>query len=272
MSSTIATTITWPANIATPPAGWDRLTDTDGSQPSGWFTVSHSGFRGAVKGYPACDDAPWDIPADVRYHDEDDDYAVLRCRFDLIYTTYLFPDIDTTAGPSTHSFGNLDFCGGWRHPVTAAHDGLREDDALLDRVLSGAKPTGLLVGSDADVEAWAAAARTAGLEALVYRAHNARVWIAPACLGDRVNRRALRSTWHAIAAGDPDRARANRLLDVIDRGLEQAFALDLQQPPVQRGNFMQLPWWDEVSDEGWVVLGAVLGYPPASTYARLTGN
>ena len=207
MSSTIATTITWPANIATPPAGWDRLTDTDGSQPSGWFTVSHSGFRGAVKGYPACDDAPWDIPADVRYHDEDDDYAVLRCRFDLIYTTYLFPDIDTTAGPSTHSFGNLDFCGGWRHPVTAAHDGLREDDALLDRVLSGAKPTGLLVGSDADVEVWAAAGRTAGLEALVYRAHNARVWIAPARLGDRVSHRALRATWHAVAAGDPDRAR-----------------------------------------------------------------
>jgi hypothetical protein len=28
----------------------------------------------------------------------------------------------------------------------------------------------------------------------------------------------------------------------------------------------------EDSDEGWVVLGAVLGYPPATAYARLTGN
>ena len=272
MSSTIATPVTWPANTAPPSAGWDRLTDTDGSQPSGWFTASSGAFRLVVKGYPTWDDAPWDIPADLRYHDEDDNYAFLAGLFDLTYTTYVFPDLSTAAGPSTHSFGNLDFCGGWQHPLGMVPGGMRQGEALLARVLSGAKPTGLLVGSDADVEAWAAAARTAGLEALVYRAHNARVWIAPARLGDRVNRRALRSTWHAIAAGDPDRARANRLLDVIDRGLEQAFALDLQQPPVQRGNFMQLPWWDEVSDEGWVVLGAVLGYPPASTYARLTGN
>ena len=87
-----------------------------------------------------------------------------------------------------------------------------------------------------------------------------------------MNRRALRATWHAVAAGDPDRARANRLLDVIDRGLERAFALDLQQQPVERRGWLQLPWWDEDSDEGWVVLGAVLGYPPATTYARLIGG
>jgi hypothetical protein len=272
MSSTIATTVAWPANTPTPPPGWDRLTDTDGSQPSGWFTLSHSGFRGVVKGYPSWDDAPWDIPADARYHDEDDDYAVLRCRFDLTYTTYLFPDLDTAAGPSTHSFGNLDFCGGWLHPVTGVHSGLRQDDALLDRVLSGAKPAAELVGSDADAESWVAAAQAAGLEALVYRDWNTKVWIAPARLGDRVRHRALRATWHAVAAGDPDRARADRLLDVVDRGLEQAFALDLRQPPVKRGSIVTPPWWDEDSDEGLVVLGAVLGYPPASTYARLTGN
>jgi len=271
MSSAI-TSVTWPTNTATPPPEWDRLTDTDGSQPSGWFTLSHSGFRGVVKGYPSWDDAPWDIPADLRYHDEDDQYAVLRCRFDLTYTTYLFPDLDTAAGPSTHGFGNLDFCGGWLPPVTGMPDALRQDDALLDRVLPGAKPTGLFVGSDADAERWEAAARAAGLEALVWRDLATKVWIAPARLGHRVNRRALRATWHAVAAGDPDRARANRMLDVIDRGLERAFDLDLQQPPVQRGTVMLPPWWDEHSDEGYVVLGAVLGYPPATTYARLTGN
>lgn len=271
MPSTVATTVAWPANTATPPPGWDRLTDTDGTQPSGWFTLSHSGSRGVVKGYPSWDDAPWDIPADLRYHDEDDEYAVLRCRFDLTYTTYLFPDLATTAGPSTHSFGNLDFCGGWQHPITA-HDDLPESDALLARVLSGTKPTGLLWGSDADGARWAEAAQAAGLKAQVYRNWNTNVWIAPGRLGDRVNRRALRATWHAVTAGDPDRARANRLLNVIDRGLERAFDLDLQQPPVQRGAVMQAPWWDEHTDEGWVVLGAVLGYPPATTYARLTGN
>src|SRR4051794_10299840 len=272
MSSTIATTVAWPANTATPPPGWGRLTDTDGSQPSGWFTISHSGFRGVVKGYPSWDDAPWDIPADARHHDQDDDYADLRCRFDLTYTTYLCPDIDTTAGPSTHNFGNLDFCGGWQHPLGMMPGGMRANDALLARVLTGAKPTAKLFGSDADAQRWAEAARAAGLEALVYRDWNTKVWIAPARLGDRVNRRALRAIWHAVAAGDPDRARANRLLDAIDRGLDQAFALDLQQERVQRGTVMPPPGWDEDSDEGFVVLGAVLGYPPASTYTRLTGN
>jgi hypothetical protein len=272
MFSTITTTVAWPANKATPPPGWDRLTDTDGTQPTGWFTTSNGAFRLVVKGYPTWDDAPWDIPADLRYHDEDDDYAFLAGLFDLANTTYVFPDLSTAAGPSTHSFGNLDFCGGWLHPVSMVHDGPREDDALLDRVLSGAKPAGLLVGSDADAERWVTAAQAAGLGALVCRDWNTKVWIAPAHLGDRVSRRALRATWHAVAAGDPDRARAHRLLDVIDRGLQQAFDLGLQQPPVRRGSVMLPPWWDEDSDEGWVVLGSVLGYPPATTYARLTDD
>jgi hypothetical protein len=269
MSNTIVTTVAWPANTATPPPGWDRLTDTDGNQPTGWFTTSNGTFRTVVKGYPTSDDAPWDIAAGVRYYGEKDDYAFLRHEFDMVTTTYVFPNLNTAAGPSTHNWGNLDFVGGWPHPVGMMPGGMREAEALLARVLSGAKLTGLLVGADADVEAWAAAARTAGLTALIYRAHNTRVWIAPARLGDRVNRRALRATWHAVTAGDPDRARADRLLEVIDRGLAQAFALDLRQQPVQRGGWLQLPWWDEHSAEGWVVLGAVLGYPPASTYARL---
>ena len=97
------------------------------------------------------------------------------------------------------------------------------------------------------------AARAARLEALVYRDWNTRGWIAPARLEDRVSRRALRATWHAVATGDPNQARAHRLLDVVDRGLEQAFALNLRQPPVQRGSIMQMPWWDEQSYEGFVV-------------------
>jgi hypothetical protein len=56
MTSTIATA--WPTNTATPAPGWDRLTDTDGTQPSGWFTPSTGAFRAVVKGYPTWDDAP----------------------------------------------------------------------------------------------------------------------------------------------------------------------------------------------------------------------
>ncbi len=80
------------------------------------------------------------------------------------------------------------------------------------------------------------------------------------------------ATWHAAAAGDPDRARAHRLLDVIDRGVERASTLDLQQQPVQCGGWLQPQWRDARTDEGWVVPGAVLGYPPATTYARLIGG
>jgi len=202
-----------------------------------------------VKGYPTWDDAPWDISTDLRYHEEEDDYAFLQGLFDLTNTTYVFPDLATAAGPSTHSFGNLDFCRGWQHPL-----------GMMTREMRG---------EEAHAERWAAAARAAGLEALVWRDLTTKVWIAPARLGERVNRRALRATWHAVAAGDPDLARANRLLDVIDRGLEQAFAVALQQP-VQRGAIMQPPWWDDHSDEGFVALGAVLGYAPLTTYARLT--
>src|SRR3712207_9152022 len=47
------------------------------SSDLGWFTASSGAFRLVVKGYPTWDDAPWDIPADLRYHDEDDDYTFL---------------------------------------------------------------------------------------------------------------------------------------------------------------------------------------------------
>ncbi len=32
MSNTIVATVAWPANTATPPPGWDRLTDTGGDE------------------------------------------------------------------------------------------------------------------------------------------------------------------------------------------------------------------------------------------------
>lgn len=271
MNSTVTAAVAWPANTAIPPVGWDRLTDTDHTQPSGWFTTSHDAYRTVVKGYPTWDDVPWDIPADLRYHDEDEDYAFLRGTFDFVSTMYRFPDVDTAAGPATHGFGNLDFVGGWPHPLAMLAGRMREGDALLARVLSGAKPVAELIGSQSDAWRWAVAACGAGMDLLVYRDWNARLWLAPARLGERVSRGALTATWHALAGADLDRARAARLLPVIDRGLEQAFALDLHQSPVQRGTVMQPGWWDEHSSEGWVVLGAVLGYPPATTYARLIG-
>lgn len=175
MSSTLAPAVVWPANTATPPPGWNRLTDTDGTQPTGWFTTSNGAFRTVVKGYPTWDDAPWDIPADLCHHRENDDYSFLRHEFDMVSTTYDFPDLNTAAGPSTHSFGNLDFVGGWPHPLDMMPGGICEPEALLARVLSGAKPSGLLVGADADVETWAGAARAAELHTQIYRAHNTRV-------------------------------------------------------------------------------------------------
>jgi hypothetical protein len=166
MTSTIATAVAWQANTTTPPPGWDRLTDTDGIQSTGWFTTTNGAFRTAVRGYPTWDDAPWDIPADLRFHDEDDDYSFLQHESDMVSTTYVFPDLNTAAGPSTHGFGNLDFVGGRPHPLGMTPDGMPENQSLLARILSGAKPTGLLVGADDDVEAWASTAQAAGLEAL----------------------------------------------------------------------------------------------------------
>lgn len=270
MNSNLTTAVVWPSNAATPPPGWTRLTDSDGTQPSGWFTSTASPYRIVVKGYPTWDEAPWPIPAEARYHDEED-AELWQVPFDLTYTTYRFPDLPTAAGPATHTFGNLDFCGGWMHELAMTPGATGGDEALFARVVTGAKPTGLLVGSEADAERWAAAARAAGLSALVSRDWNTKVWISPRRLGDRVNQRALRATWHAVASGDPDRSRAAWLLDEVDRGLELAFDLDLAQPPVQRGRVMLPPWWDEASAAGFVVLGAVLGYPPSTTYARLIG-
>jgi HD domain len=53
--------------------------------PVAYLLAAGAGVDVVLKGYPSWDDAPWDIPADLRYHDEDDEYAVLRCRFDMNY-------------------------------------------------------------------------------------------------------------------------------------------------------------------------------------------
>lgn len=176
MNSNLTTAVVWPSNAATPPPGWTRLTDSDGTQPSGWFTSTAWPYRIVVKGYPTWDEAPWPIPAEARYHDEED-AELWQVPFDLTYTTYRFPDLPTAAGPATHTFGNLDFCGGWMHELAMTPGGTRQNEALLARVLTGAKPTGLLFGSDADAERWAAAARAAGLSALVSRDWTTKVWI-----------------------------------------------------------------------------------------------
>ncbi len=61
-------------------------------------------------------------------------------------------------------------------------------------------------------------------------------------------------------------------VDVVQAvGLERIVDLDLRAA-IPRGTVMQPPWWYPHSDEGWAVLGAVLGYPGAMAYARLTGG
>src|SRR4051812_3620323 len=98
MTSTIATAVVWPANTATPPPGWHRPTDTDRTQPPGWFTPGDGVFRPVARGSPPGDDPRGATPADLRHHDEGDDYAFLQGLFDLTSTTYVFPDLDTAAG------------------------------------------------------------------------------------------------------------------------------------------------------------------------------
>lgn len=53
-------------------------------------------------------------------------------------------------------------------------------------------------------------------------------------------------------------------------GLSAAFEVDLLLPisELTRPGIPYL-WWDETSDEGIVMLGAILGCPPASTYSLL---
>lgn len=60
------------------------------------------------------------------------------------------------------------------------------------------------------------AARAAGLNALVSRGWDTKVCVGPAHL---VNHGAV-GTWCAVASGESDRVQANRLLGVVDRGLD----------------------------------------------------
>jgi hypothetical protein len=101
-----------------------------------------------------------------------------------------------------------------RHLAGRHRDPARGWDRLADT--DGSRPSGWFASSGGEF-------RLVVLQALVYRNWTTEVWIAPARLGDRVSHRTLRATWHTVAAGDPDRARTSRLLDVIDRGLQQAF-------------------------------------------------
>lgn len=259
--------LNWPANTATPPLRWEALIDVDGSRPMGWFTTTGGGgMRAVVRGYPAWDDTPFYLPPDARVHscDPDDPYHYLHDTFDIAYRGYAFPDVGH-AGPATHSFVNLDFCGGWQ---AAIGYGTRAHAAALGRTLAGFKPAAdLLVELDHVVE-WTAAAHAAGLDAMQFGTRTpTRLWVSPERLADRVDRDALTSVWHALADADPTHRRGDYVRAVADTGLDRAFSLDLLAPPVQRGGRLVQPWWDEDTDEGLVVLGAVLGYPPASTYS-----
>jgi len=284
--------LAWRQNTAVPPPGWDRLTDSDGTQPAAWFTAASDGMRTVVSGYPTWADSPYDKPDDgpechhhhAGYDDGDDELdfeeeqeAVLAGIFDVAYRAYVFPDVAPESGPVTHSFTNLDFCGGWRPPVDSP---AAETEALLARTVAGAKPASEVFffgeGAVAERERWISAAREVGLGALPYRLRMAtsiseRLWLAPARLGDRVDRAALSEAWEALLDADHDRGRARSIAAAVVTGLETAFTLDLLPPldPKRPYEGWPHPWWDGNSPQGLVVLGAVLGYPPASTYSCL---
>lgn len=266
---------TWPTNTATPPPGWEVLTEFDGTRPMGWFTTTNQAeMRIVVRGYPTWDDAPFPLDADDRIPptpeelDFDDAEIHLHKIFDLAYRGYAFPDTGTggcaVTGTGTHSYTNLDFVGGWAEAIGR---GPHAEAALLERTVTGAKPASDVVLSPGlDHRPWIPAARDAGLEVIAYSAYRfTRLWVTPPQLADRVDRDALTTAWHTLADADPDTARADRIRATVDTGLATAFTLDLTQPPHGEPE----TWWDESSDDGLVVLGAVLGYPPATTYALL---
>jgi hypothetical protein len=271
--------LTWPTNTATPPPGWNRMTDVDGTTPMGWFTRPHNGMRIVARAYPTWDDAPWDIPADARTPmtaeelDYDDMDIYLHTVFDMAHRGYLFPDVPPENGPATHPFVNLDFVGGWRPAIP--HD--VEYNTMLERTLAGLKPASDLVdtnrttGSRPRRDRWMASAREAGMTAIPYDdRYSDRLWVAPARLGERVDQQALTSAWQALTDADPNRHRRKIVQAVVNEALPSAFAIDLHEPPTEQpGGRMLASWWDESSDEGLVALGAVLGYPPASTYSLL---
>lgn len=282
MTSQIVMPMPWPTNSATPPQGWHVLIDTDGTRPMGWFTTAHNGMRTVARGYPTWEDAPFDIPADCRTTptpeelDYDEMDIFLHTLFNLAYRGYVFPDVDTAAGPPTHSFTNLDFVGGW---TAAIGHGAVATEALLARTIAGQKPASetYFYGDHAatDRDRWASAARDAGLAAIPYRIGmgrflTERLWVAPSRLAERVDRAVLSAAWKALLDADPDSDRREWLASSIQSGLDMAFEVDLLQPITeQREQGLPHAWWDDTTDEGLVMLGAVLGYPPASTYAIL---
>lgn len=275
----------WPTNAATPPPGWNSLIDINGTSPIGWFTAAAEGMRVVVRGYPTWDDAPWTIEPDDRVPltaeelDFDELDIELHKVFDIAYRGYAFPDTSSPApdvpgagvqvatGPPAHTFTNLDFVGGWRPPTGWP----QEWTALLDRTLVGDKPASDLIVEGGDRGDWIAAARENGLGAVPYQLHGQqRLWVAPNSLADRVDRDTLTEVWHALIAADPDPSRRQWTHRVVKRGLRRALEVNLLQPITARPD-RGLPhaWRDETTDDGVVMLGAVLGYPPASTYALL---
>lgn len=266
----------WPANTATPPAGWEILTDPDGTRPMGWFTVASGGMRAVVRGYPTWEDAPFAIPAEsrVRTPDPDDPDDFLHDTFDIAYRGYAFPDVDPASGLPTHGFTNLDVVGGW----TAAVGHWEANAAAFARVLAGAKPAAevtVRVETDVyfrevDAEQWASQAQSLGLGTICFD-HKpwTTMWVAPPRLADRVDPDDLASAWHALADADPVPTRAGWVRRTVEEGLRDAFSIDLLEPLTRRERRLTQPWWDESTYEGLVTLGAVLGYPPASTYALM---
>lgn len=271
--------LSWPTNTAAPPPGWHRLTDTDATTPIGWFSTVRDGMRTVARAYPTWDDARFDLDEDDRVPltaeqlDYDPMDIYLHSVFAISYRGYVFPDTFTdghaATGPATHRFSNLDFVGGWQPPLPPD----QYEDALLARTLSGAKPTATLIDYGGHREEWIAAAQDAGLHTGRYTMGGLkRLWVAPERLGDRVDRDQLTAAWQALLDADPNPDRRQIIEPAVHAALPAAFDLDLLAPFADSPTSSRLlpPWWDEDDDEGLIVLGAVLGYPPATTYAVLS--
>jgi hypothetical protein len=269
----LGTAAAWPVNTAVPPAGWQPLTDSDGTQPMGWFTTARDGMRTVVRGYPSRDDAPFDLPEGHGKHPDPENlpnetYSALYAVFDLVDRAYTFPDVGTFGGPATHCFVNLDFDRPWGPPTGTVDAPC--DEVLVARTAAGAKPASdVALPTPRECQLAAQAADSLGI--VRYRLSSGdRLWIAPARLTDRVDEDALTAAWQALIDADPDSDRAFQISLAVEEGLRAAFQVELlETAPWQSGLGAESPRWDEGTDEGLVTLGAIFGYPPASTYALL---
>lgn len=237
-------------NTVVPPSGWEHLTDADGSHPAGWFTKRHAKSMHWVKA----------------------DYD--NGKFTYRHRRYITPVTTMDGQPVSHTWANLDFCGGWHTEFRGSDEGI----AMVDRIIAGLKPAGEAVWSGPtedvtvlhDLQARASAAGLLAVPTVKtgqYGYDTFRLWVAPRRLDDRLDHSAMLEAWITIIKTLPAADR-NWAMDCAHEGLKQAFFADLGTVTPEIPAFQQ-PWWRELLGEDLVGLGTILGYPPLSTLAIL---